>query len=181
MAHVAHRHHGTVLVQGKTTYPCTLANGQKVKGADLVQPANWPWRQSLQAPGCRYARLRAMRPTYGAVTLVLVDKPSEDRFSLFCLASDIPATRLLRVWSRRHLIEQVFRTLKSLLATDACQVHNADAYYGHLVLRLIACFVLYYTSRVIFKGHVTMDEMVFNLKHHWSSVHCQPLELYGLS
>jgi hypothetical protein len=181
MAHVAHRHHGTVLVQGKTTYPCTLANGQKVKGADLVQPANWPWRQSLQAPGCRYARLRAMRPTYGAVTLILVDKPSEDRFSLFCLASDIPATRLLRVWSRRHLIEHVFRTLKSLLATAACQVHHEDAYYGHLVLRLIACFVLYSTSRVIFKGHVTMDEMVFNLKHHWSSVNCQPLELYGLS
>jgi hypothetical protein len=181
MAHVAHRHHGTVLVQGKTTYPCTLANGQKVKGADLVQPANWPWRQSLHAPGCRYARLQAMSPTYGAVTLLLVDKPREDRFYLFCLASDIPATRLLRVWSRRHLIEQVFRTLKSLLATDTCQVHSEDAYYGHLVLRLIACFVLYYTSRVIFKGHVTMDEMVFNLKHHWSSVNCQPLELYGLS
>jgi len=100
---------------------------------------------------------------------------------LFCLASDIPATRLLRVWSRRHLIEQVFRTLKSLLATDACQVHNEDAYYGHLVLRLIACFALYYTSRVIFKGHVTIDEMVFNLKHHWSSVNCQQLELYGRS
>jgi hypothetical protein len=181
MAYVAHRHHGTVLVQGKTTYTFTLAEGQKVKGADLVQPANWPWRQSLHAPGWRYARLRAMSPTYGAVTLLLVDKPREDRFYLFCLASDIPATRLLRLWSRRHLIEQVFRTLKSLLATDACQVHNEDAYYGHLVLRLIACFVLYYTSRVIFKGHVTMDEMGFNLKHHWSSVTWQELELYGLS
>jgi hypothetical protein len=82
---------------------------------------------------------------------------------------------------RRAEKSEVFRTLKSLLATDACQVHSVDAYYGHLVLRLIACFVLYYTSRVIFKGHVTMDEMVFNLKHHWSSVNCQQLELYGLS
>src|SRR5262249_37035414 len=108
---------------------------------------------------------------------LLVDKPREERFYVFCLASDIAATRLLRIWSRRHLIEQVFRTLKSLLATDACQVHNEDVYYGHLVLRLIACFVLYYTSRVIFKGRVTMDEMVFNLKHHWSSVNCQPLYL----
>src|SRR5262249_19551389 len=80
-----------------------------------------------------------------------------ERSYVFCWASDIPATRLLRVWSRRHLIEQVFRTLKSLLATDACQVRSEDAYYGHLVLRLIACFVLYYTSRVIFKGHVTME------------------------
>ena len=45
----------------------------------------------------------------------------------------------------------------------------------------MACFVLFYTSRVIFKGQVTMDQMVFNLKHHWSSVNCQELELYGLS
>ena len=181
MAHVTNTHHGTVLVQGKTTYTFTLADGHKVKGADFIHQDDWPWRQSLHARGCRYARLRANSPTYGEVTLLLVDKPGEDRFYLLCFASQIPATRLLRLWSRRHLIEQVFRTLKHLLATDACQVHSEDAYYGHLVLRLMACFVLYYTSRVIFKGHVTMDEMVFNLKHHWTSVDCQELELYGLS
>jgi hypothetical protein len=79
--------------------------------------------------------LRAKSATYGEVTLVLVDKLGEDRVYLFCLATEIRATRLLRVWSRRHLIEQVFRTRKSLLATDACQVHSEDAYYGHLVLR----------------------------------------------
>jgi DDE superfamily endonuclease len=182
MAHVAGLYQGTLLVQGKNSYTFYLEDGRKVKGADLVHDDTaWPWCQSLHAPDCRYARLRAKSPTYGQVTLLLVDKPREDRFYVFCLASDVPATRLLRVWSRRHLIEQVFRTLKSLLATDACQVHSEDAYYGHLVLRLIACFVLYYTSRVLFKGHVTMDEMVFNLKHHWSSVRCQQLELYGLS
>jgi hypothetical protein len=182
MAQVAGMYQGTLLVQGKNSYTFYLEDGRKVKGADLVHDDTaWPWCQSLHAPDCRYARLRAKSPTYGQVTLLLVDKPREDRFYLFCLASDVPATRLLRVWSRRHLIEQVFRTLKSLLATDACQVHSEDAYYGHLVLRLIACFVLYYTSRVLFKGHVTMDEMVFNLKHHWSSVRCQQLELSGLS
>jgi len=182
MAQVAGMYQGTLLVQGKNSYTFYLEDGRKVKGADLVHDDTaWPWCQSLHAPDCRYARLRAKSPTYGQVTLILVDKPREDRSYLFCLASDVPATRLLRVWSRRHLIEQVFRTLKSLLATDACQVHSEDAYYGHLVLRLIACFVLYYTSRVLFKGHVTMDEMVFNLKHHWSSVRCQQLELYGLS
>ena len=182
MAHVAGMYQGTLLVQGKTSYTFYLEDGRKVKGADLVHDNTaWPWCQSLHAPDCRYARLRAKSPTYGQVTLILVDKPREDRSYLFCLASDVPATRLLRVWSRRHLVEQVFRTLKSLLAIDACQVHSEDAYYGHLVLRLIACFVLYYTSRVLFKGHVTMDEMVFSLKHHWSSVHCQQLELYGLS
>ena len=168
-------------IAGLATYAFTLQGGRKVKGADLIKGDQWPWRQSLDAPGCRYARLRAKSATYGEVTLILVDKAGEDRFYLFCLASDIPATRLLRVWSRRNLIEQVFRTLKHLLATDACQVHSEDAYYGHLVLRLMASFVLYYTSRVLFKGRVTMDEMIFNLKHHWSSVDCQELELYGLS
>jgi DDE superfamily endonuclease len=181
MRHVSDALKGTLLVQGKSTYAFRLADGRKVHGGDFVHGDAWPWRQSLDAPGCRYARLRATSRTYGEVTLILVDKAGEDRFYLLCLATQIPATRLLRVWSRRHLIEQVFRTLKHLLATDACQVHNEDAYYGHLVLRLIASFVLYYTSRVIFKGRVTMDEMIFNLKHHWSSVDCQELELYGLS
>jgi hypothetical protein len=37
-------------------------------------------------------------------------------------------------------------------------------------LRLMAGFVLFYTSRVIFKGHVTMEEIVFTLKHHWMTV-----------
>lgn len=181
MSHVSDTHQGTLLVQGKSSYAFTLADGQKVKGADLITGDQWSWRQSLQAPGCRYARLRAKSATYGEVTLILVDKDGEDRFYVFCLASEIPATRLLHVWSRRNLIEQVFRVLKHLLATDACQVHSEDAYYGHLVLRLMASFVLYYTSRVLFKGRVTMDEMIFNLKHHWSSVDCQDLELYGIS
>lgn len=181
MRHVRDAHQGVLLVQGKSTYVFTLPDGQKVKGRDLVKGDKWPWRQSLEAPGCRYARLRARSATYGEVTLVLVDKPGEDRFYLMALATEIRATRLLQLWSRRALIEQVFRTLKSLLATDACQVRSEDAYYGHLVLRLIASFVLHYTSRVIFKGRVTMEEMIFNLKHHWSSVDCQELELFGLA
>ena len=32
-----------------------------------------------------------------------------------------------------------------------------------------------------FQGHVTMDEIIFNLQHHLSSVDGQELELYGLS
>lgn len=182
MAHVADTHQGTLLVQGKATYTFVLADGHKVKGADFVdEEQEWPFRQSLNAPGCRYARLRATSPTYGEVTVIIVDKPGEKRFYLLCFATSLQATRLLRLWARRHWIEQVFRTLKHLLATEACQVHSEDAYYGHLVLRLMACFVLFYTSRVIFKGQVTMDQIVFNLKHHWSSVNCQELEMYGLS
>ncbi|ETW92442.1 MAG: hypothetical protein ETSY1_43600 [Candidatus Entotheonella factor] len=77
--------------------------------------------------------------------------------------------------------EQVFRTLKSLLATDACKIRNEDAYYGHLVLHLMASFVLQYTSCALFKGQVTMEEMIFNVKYHWFTVECKSLELYGLS
>jgi hypothetical protein len=67
------------------------------------------------------------------------------------------------------------------LATEACQVSSEDAYYGHLVLRLMASFVLFYTSRVICKGRLTMEEIVFSLKHYWRFVDSEALELQGLS
>jgi hypothetical protein len=115
MAHVAQTHQGTLLVQGKSHYTYYLEDGRKVKGADLLHDdEKGPWRQSLNAPGCHYARLRAKSPTYGEVTLILVDKPGEKRLYLLCFATAIQATRLLRLWSRRHWMEQVFRTLKHL-------------------------------------------------------------------
>jgi hypothetical protein len=77
MHHVSTKHHGSLLVQGKSTYAFTLPSGHKVKGSDLTTGDQWPWRQSLQAPGCRYARLRARSATYGEVTLILVDKAGE--------------------------------------------------------------------------------------------------------
>jgi hypothetical protein len=181
MNHVRQRHQGVLLVQGKSSYVFTLPDGSKITGRDLLRDDTWPWRQSLDAPGCRYARLRAHSATYGEVTLIAVDKSGEDRFYLMALDTTITATRLLRLWSRRTCIEQVFRTLKSLLATDACQVRSEHAYYGHLVLRLMASFLLHYTSRVLFKGQMSMEEIMFNVKHHWASVHCEALELYGLS
>jgi hypothetical protein len=143
MGHVRAAHQGTLLVQGKAIYTFYLEDGRKVHGRDFLHDEAWPWQRSLHAPGCRYLRLKAQSPTYGTVTVVLVDKPGEDRFYLFCLATSIPVTRLLRAWSRRNLIEQVFRILKHLLATEACQVRSEDAYYGHLVLRLMASFILY--------------------------------------
>src|SRR5688500_3224846 len=92
----------------------------------------------------------------------------------------IPVTRLIRAWTQRHWIEQMFRFLKHLLATAACQARSEDAYYGHFVLRLIAGFALFYTSRFIFKGHVTMEEIVFTLKHYWMTVDYEPFELYAI-
>ena len=181
MRHVATTHQGTFLVEGKSTYVFTLPDGCQVKGGDLQQQHDWSWRDSPQIPGVRYARLQATSPTYGAVTLLVVDEHGEDQFYVLCLATAISGPRLIRAWKRRHWIEHCFRTLKHLLATGACQVHSEEAYYGHLVLRLMGCLVLFYTSRVICKGRLTMEEIIFSLKHYWRFVDCEALELKALS
>jgi hypothetical protein len=181
MGHVADAHQGTLLVQGKSHYTFTLEDGQKVKGSDLVKTERWLWQHSLHAPGCRYVRLRARSRTYGQVLLVIVDKPGEKPFYLISMSLDIALTRLIQAWNQRHWIEQMFRLMKHLLAAEACQAHTEDAYYGHFVLRLIAGFTLFYTSRFIFKGQVTMEEIVFTLKHYWMIVDYEPFELYAIA
>jgi len=49
------------------------------------------------------------------------------------------------------------------------------------VLRLMGCLILFYTSRVICKGQLTMEEILFSLKHYWRFVDCEALELTALS
>jgi hypothetical protein len=181
MRHVTTTHMGTFLVEGKSTYTFALPNGRQVKGSDLQQPSDWPWRASPHVPGVRYVRLRATSPTYGAVTIVIVHEPGVELYYLLCLETDISGPRLIRAWKRRHWIEHCFRTLKHLLAIGACQVQSEDAYYGHLVLRLMGCLVLFYTSRVVCKGRLTMEEILFSLKHYWRFVDCEVLELTALS
>jgi hypothetical protein len=181
MRHVATTHQGTFLVEGKSTYVFELPDGRQVKGGDLQTQSAWPWRHSPQVPGMRYARLRATSSTYGAVTLIVVSEPREEQFYVMCLDTTISAPRLIRAWKRRWWIEYCFRTLKHLLATGACQVHSEEAYYGHLVLRLMGCFVLFYTSRVICKGRMTMEEIIFSLKHYWRFVDSEVFELKALS
>jgi hypothetical protein len=181
MNHMATTHQGTLLVEGKKTYVFALADGRCCKGHDLQTHSDWPWRYSPQAPGVRYARLRATSPTYGAVLITIVAEPSAQQYYLMSLDTAISSPRLIRAWKRRWWIEHCFRTLKHLLATGACQVHSEDAYYGRLVLRLMGCLVLFYTSRVICKGRLTMEEIIFSLKHYWRFVDCEALELKALS
>src|SRR5437870_7218759 len=180
MTHIRQQHQGTLLVEGKVTYSFTLADGRQVKGHDLLE-GEWPWRDHPWEPRVRYVRLQAKSPTYGAVTVVMVDEPGQERFSLLCLETTLSGPVLIRRWRRRNWIEFVFRVLKHLLATESCQAHSEDAYYGHLVLRLMASFVLFYTSRVICKGRLTMEEIIFSLKHYWRFVDMEPLELQALS
>jgi hypothetical protein len=181
MRHMATTHQGTFLVEGKSTYVFELPDGRQVNGGDLQQQRGWPWRHSPQVPGMRYARLRATSPTYGAVTIIVVSEPTEEQYYVMCLESAISGPRLIRAWKRRSWIEHCFRTLKHLLATGACQVHSEDVYYGHLVLRLMGCLVLFYTSRVICKGRLTMEEIIFSLKHYWRFVDSEAFELKALS
>jgi hypothetical protein len=181
MQHIGEKHHGTLLVEGKQSYIFTLADGQKVKGHDLIQGKGWRWRQSPWETGVYYVRLRATSATYGQVTIIIVDEPGQDRFYLLCLETTLSAPQLIRRWRRRTWIEFVFRTLKHLLGTEACQVHSEDAYYGHLVLRLMGSFVLFYTSRVICKGCLTMEEIIFSLKHYWRLIDLESLGLQALS
>jgi hypothetical protein len=181
LGHVHTHQQGALVVEGKQRYVFALPGGRLVTGADLRTQSDWPWRNSLQVRGLRYARLTAISATYGRVTLVLVDKPGEARVYLLCPATTISAPRLIRAWSRRRWIEHTFRTLKHLLAAEACQVQTEDAYYGHLVWRLWAGLVLLYTARFRVQGRVTMEEMVFSLKHYWRFLTSEPLELYALS
>jgi hypothetical protein len=181
LAHVATCHGGTLVVEGKSAYVFQLPDGRQVKGRDFRTDSHWPWRESEHGPRVRYARLTALSPTYGPVTVVIVDPPGRDRYYLLCRETSRTAPRLIRAWRRRSWIEHTFRTLKHLLATEACQVQGEAGYYGHLVLRLIAGVVLLYTARVLFKGKVTMEEIVFSLKHHWRFLDSELLELQGLS
>ena len=115
------------------------------------------------------------------MTIIVVSEPREEQFYVMCLDTAINGPRLIRAWKRRHWIEHCFRTLKHLLATGACQVQSEDAYYGHLVIRLMGCFVLMYTSRVVCQGQLTMEEIIFSLKHYWRFVDSEALELKALS
>jgi len=54
-------------------------------------------------------------------------------------------------------------------------------YFSNSLLRLMASFVLFYTSRVICKGRLTMEEIIFSLKHYWRFVDLEALELQALS
>jgi hypothetical protein len=51
MHHVATIHQGTFLVEGKSTYVFDLPDGRQVKGHDLQQHRESPWRYSEQGPG----------------------------------------------------------------------------------------------------------------------------------
>jgi hypothetical protein len=176
MAQVAIHQHGSLVVEGKHTYVFQLPDGRRMTGQEWLRCADWPWHDYLQLPRLRDVRLTATSPTYGLVTVVIVDEPGQGRYDLLCQATRLTAPRVIRAWKRRSWIAHHFRLLKHLLAAEACQVHGEDAYYGHMVLRLLAGLVLRSTARILCKGHVTMEAIVFSLTHHWRFLHAKNLK-----
>jgi hypothetical protein len=112
MQHVRDAHQGTVLVEGKASYCFTLADGQQIKGHDLIEGKGWRWHQHPWAAGVRYVRLRATSPTYGQVTVILVDALGQDRFYLVRLETERSAPQLIRRLRRRSWIEEIIFSLK---------------------------------------------------------------------
>jgi hypothetical protein len=96
MQYVGAQPQGTVLVEGKQSYTFILANGHKGKGGDFIHGEGWQWRQSPWEAGVSYVRLRATSPTYGQVTIVIVDEPGQDRFYGLCLETTLSAPQLIR-------------------------------------------------------------------------------------
>jgi hypothetical protein len=45
----------------------------------------------------------------------------------------------------------------------------------------VGCLVLFYASRVICKGRLTMEEIIFSLKHYWRFIDSEALELQAFS
>jgi hypothetical protein len=181
MAQVAIHQHGSLVVEGKHTYVFQLPDGRRMTGQELWRRADWPWRDGLQRPRRRSVRLTATSPTDGPVTVVVIDEPSQARYDLLGRATRLTAPHLIRAWKRRGWIEQHCRLRKHVLAVEACQVYREDAYDGHMVLRLLAGLALLYTTRILCKGHVTMEEIVFSLQHHWRFLNAKNLEFHGLS
>jgi hypothetical protein len=135
------------------------------------------WRCLVDLNNPKVAHMHALPlPTAGERYSI-----SRQESHVVVLATSLNAPRLIRLWRRRRWIEHGFRTLTHLLATEACQVQSEDASYGHLVLRLMGCFIVSYTARVICQGALTMEEIVFSLKHDWRFVDSEVLELQGLS
>jgi hypothetical protein len=155
--------------------------GARSRGVTYSIRAIGPGVRARRSPGCVMRGCGPPVQRMGAVTITIVKEPRADQYYVMCLETDISSPRLIRAWKRRSWIEYCFRTLKHLLATGACQVHREEAYYGHLVLRLMGCLVLFYTSRVICKGRLTMEEIIFSLKHYWRFVDSEALELKALS
>ena len=175
---------GTLLVETKSSFIFEREDGTVVSAKELTGTLaeTLGFRSSTLLPSeVRYVRMHAQSPTFGNVTLTVVSEPGEELYCLMCLTTSISSPRLWRVYSRRNWVEWCFRSLKSLLAAGKCQFVSEDAYYGHLIMRLLGLLVISYTSRRVLRGRVTMEQIIFSHKHHWRTLDSNLIETQILS
>jgi hypothetical protein len=78
--------------------------------------------------------------------------------------------------------EALHRAFAEASAGDwAFQGPSEAADCGHLVLRLMGSFGLFYTSCVICQVRLTMEAIIFSLKYYWRFVDLDALRLPALS
>jgi hypothetical protein len=170
-----------MLFEGKSSHVFTVEDGRKLTGKELRHAPDLPWKMAAHLPGVRYARLHARSRAFGAVTLTVVRKPGEDPRYLVSQKTSLSSVRLIQAYDRRFWIEWCFRTLKHLLATDACQTCDEDAYFGHLVLRLIGFTALTYTVRRLLRAHQSMEHVLETIRYHWPTLDSKLLDYQPLS
>jgi len=170
---VALQQHGTGPVEGNSTAILILSDGRRVTGRELRTQDDWPGRRS--------ARLTAMSPPSGRVTVVIVDAVGQQPCDVLCRETTLSAPRLIRAWKRRSWMAHHYRLLKHLLATEAWQVHGEDVSDGQLIVRLLAGLVLLSTTRMLYTDRVTMEEILCSLTHYWRFLNSQGLALQGRS
>ena len=141
-------------------------------GQELLHWADWPWRDCLQLPRLRYVRLTATSPTYGPVTLVTstsrasallpacqadghgaASDPGLDTAELACTPLPVAEASVGRgslpgAWGSRLLWPSRLAALG----------RPGPALYGPYALQRT----------------VTMEEIVFSLKHHWRFLDSKP-------
>jgi hypothetical protein len=111
----------------------------------------------------------------------MIDEPGHARFELLGRETPLSASPFIRRWRRRPWSAVGLRPLKQRLATEACQWHSEDADSGHLVLRLMGSFLWFYPSRVLCKGRLSMEEILFRLQHYWRFGALEALGFHALS
>ena len=94
MRHMATAHQGTLLVEGKNSYVFVCLTDARSKGVIYSSSvighgvARKSWRTLCAAA--------ATSPTYGAMTLIVVENPGDKQFYVMCLETAICGPRLIR-------------------------------------------------------------------------------------
>ena len=96
MRQVAITHGAPSWWKGKARMSSRWQAGARSRGRTCSICAIGPGVTAHRHRECVVLRLRATSPTYGAVTIIVVDKPGEDQFYVMCLDTAISRPRLMQ-------------------------------------------------------------------------------------